>query len=133
MSFKGFITGLILFIVFIPLYAQTFDMKVQNRSLLFVQETDNTSVQSNNIWWAQDKGRHLAGSMISTIFIGKLSRQVCATSTRESQMWGAGITFSLGLVKETFDSQTKGNRFSVEDLIANIAGITIGILLLGVH
>ena len=133
MSFKGIITGLISFIVFLPLYAQTFDLKVQNRSSLFVQEAGNTSVQSNNIWWAQDKGRHLAGSMISTIFIGKFSQQVFATSTRESQVWGAGITFSLGLVKETFDSQTKGNRFSVEDLIANIAGITIGIILLGVH
>jgi uncharacterized protein YfiM (DUF2279 family) len=133
LSFKGILTGLITLIVFLPLYAQTFDLKVQNRSSLFVQETGNTSVQSNSIWWAQDKGRHLAGSMISTIFIGKLSQQVCASSTRESQMWGAGITFSLGLVKETFDSQSKGNRFSVEDLVADIAGITIGILLLGVH
>jgi len=133
LSFKGSITGLILLIAVLPLYAQTFDIKVQNRSSLFVQEAGNTSVQSNNIWWAQDKGRHLAGSMISTIFIGKFSQQVFSASTGESQMWGAGITFSLGLIKETFDSQTKGNRFSVEDLIANIAGITIGILLLGVH
>ncbi len=121
--------GFLLIVMALSLNAQSSDKVVINLGY----KTDSLSAKGGNIWWAQDKGRHLVGSLISTVFIGKFSQEMLDKNIGDSKMWGAGITFSLGLAKEILDSQKKGNRFSVEDLIADIAGITIGILILGVH
>jgi len=70
--------------------------------------------------------------MISTVFIGKISQNMFDQQSRDAKVWGAGITFSLGLAKEIIDSQSEGNRFDMQDLAANVAGIVLGIVLLGV-
>jgi uncharacterized protein YfiM (DUF2279 family) len=96
------------------------------------QKKDSLSVVSSSKWFAPDKGRHLVGSMISTVFIGKLSQQRFDQSMDNARVWGAGMTLSLGVAKEIFDSQSQGNWFDFKDLAVNMVGIAIGILLLGV-
>ena len=83
-------------------------------------------------WWTGDKAQHFAGSFICTVFLGKLSQQQFAYTVPQAQMFGGGITFALGLGKEIHDARNPNNIFSVKDLVADIAGIAAGIILLEV-
>ena len=84
-------------------------------------------------WFSPDKGYHLIGSMISTTFVGQLSKRGFNATPQNSQYIGAGMTFSLGLAKEIYDSGKPANIFSWKDLTANCVGILVGVLLLGVQ
>jgi uncharacterized protein YfiM (DUF2279 family) len=83
-------------------------------------------------WLSPDKGYHAMGSMISTTFIGQISKNGFGNSTEQSKIIGAGTTFALGLAKEIYDSGKTKNYFSWKDLTANGVGIIIGVLLLGI-
>jgi len=90
-------------------------------------------IEKTDTWFSPDKGYHLIGSMISTTFIGQLSQRGFDSSLQKSQYIGAGMTFSLGLAKELYDSGKTNNMFSWKDLAANCVGILFGTILLGVQ
>ena len=48
----------------------------------------------------------------------------------QSKMISAGITISLGIVKEIVDGSKTNNRFSWKDLVADLIGVTIGLVIL---
>jgi uncharacterized protein YfiM (DUF2279 family) len=83
-------------------------------------------------WISPDKGYHLVGSMMSTVLIGQLSLNGFESTTEKSQVIGAGVTFSLGMVKEFYDARKPQNKFSWQDLAANGVGIILGIFILGI-
>jgi len=84
-------------------------------------------------WLSPDKGYHIIGSMITTTLAGQLSLRTFNTTQQNSQIIGAGVSFTLGVLKEVHDSGTPDNIFSWKDLAANGVGIFIGILLLGIN
>lgn len=71
-----------------------------------------------------DKGKHL---VVSALMVGALYR-VCREELRngrgDSRAFAAGLTAGAGVAKELHDA-----RFSVPDLAADAAGITLGIAL----
>ena len=81
-------------------------------------------------WFSEDKARHVAGSMIATTFSAQIAMRRFNLSHKEAIQYGIGITFSFGLAKEVFDHTRPNNFFSWKDLIANVVGITIGVMLL---
>lgn len=87
---------------------------------------------SKESWISLDKGYHIVGSMICTTLVGQLSKKGFDTSTQKTQVIGAGTSFTLGLVKEIYDSKKPQNKFSWKDLAANGVGIIIGVILLGI-
>ena len=83
-------------------------------------------------WLSPDKGYHIVGSMIGTTLAGKLSLGAFETTKQNSQIIGAGVSLTLGVLKEVHDSGKPDNLFSWKDLAADGVGILIGILLLGI-
>ncbi len=100
---------------------------VRGESVADSSVSDTIRVDS---WFGDDKIRHLAGSMILTTFSAQVARQRFNVSQKNAVLIGAGFSFSLGLAKETLDQTKPDNIFSWKDLIADIAGITLGVLLL---
>ncbi len=84
----------------------------------------------NDSWFAIDKGQHFIGSFIGTILFTKVNNRQLNIDKSNSKKLGIGIIFSLGLAKETLDSQKPNNIFSWRDLLANIAGIATAIAVL---
>jgi len=84
-------------------------------------------------WISADKGRHVIFSMISTVLIGQIAKEGFTASGAESQAVGAGVTLAFGLAKEISDAQHPDNIFSYKDLLADVAGIILGIILLGIN
>jgi uncharacterized protein YfiM (DUF2279 family) len=81
-------------------------------------------------WFAPDKGRHLIGSMVTTIFLTKIGERDWNMRSGDSRLMGVTITLSLGIGKEFIDQKNPRNIFSFRDLTADITGIVLGLLIL---
>ncbi|HED09138.1 MAG TPA: DUF2279 domain-containing protein [Caldithrix abyssi] len=79
-------------------------------------------------WLAKDKAQHFFGSF----FITGLNLQLlqrAGVRQKASRQIAAGLSFSIGLGKEIRDGRQKNNIFSIPDLIADVAGIGLALLL----
>jgi len=118
---------------------------LQSGNFLFAHETpkvlksyfksfdEGKKKKTDDRWFSADKGYHVVGSMISTTLIGQVSLRGFDNSKEKSKAIGASFTFTLGLVKEIYDSQIPNNYFSWKDLAANGVGIIVGIIILGIN
>ena len=68
--------------------------------------------------------------MISTVFAGKFAEERVGWSAGQSKYAAVGISFGIGFLKEMRDHRQPGNRFSWKDLVADIGGIALGVVLL---
>ena len=84
-------------------------------------------------WFGDDKIRHATASLILTTLSAQIAMQKFDASRADGIRIGAGISLGIGLLKETYDQTKPDNFFSSKDLLADIVGITIGILILNIH
>jgi len=78
----------------------------------------------------EDKLKHL---MVSTFLTGigyRLSYDGFDCPQDRSRVVASSITFSIGLGKELRDQAQKGDTFSFKDLVADLLGIGMGLLIL---
>ena len=135
LCFKHVIHSIILpvFLLFLPLRQLSAGERSNTLDAYFKTFAIGQKSEKVDAWFSPDKGYHLIGSMIGTTFIGQLSQKGFCSSSQKSQYIVAGMTFSLGLAKELYDSGKTNNMFSWKDLAANCVGIVLGTILLGVH
>ena len=114
----------VLFIFITNINSQTIVVSDQNLIGNGISKPDTVKSES---WFAIDKGQHFMGSFISSILITQVNNRYFSIDKLNSKKLGIGISFSIGLVKETIDSQKSNNVFSWKDLLANVAGIVVGI------
>lgn len=77
-----------------------------------------------------DKAQHFMGSLISSVLIYKICREPLDMPKSNSKIFATGLTLGLGISKELYDrSQSKG-LFSWRDLLADLAGIGVGLILI---
>jgi len=81
-------------------------------------------------WLARDKALHFGVSLISVLAIKTLADNSLNFERDAATFAGAGIAFSLGFGKEVWDGQKPNNHFSYKDLVADVAGILIGVLII---
>ena len=81
-------------------------------------------------FYAPDKVQHFLVSGVLTVFGTKLLQNDLNFSKSKGRNFSAGFTFSLGVLKELRDSRQKQNHFCWKDLIADMAGIGMGLVLL---
>jgi uncharacterized protein YfiM (DUF2279 family) len=79
---------------------------------------------------APDKAQHFMGSLISTVFFYKVFESHTDISSTGSKYLGSGITVGLGISKEILDSTEPNNHFSWKDLIADITGLAVGLIII---
>ena len=81
-------------------------------------------------WFSYDKGYHLLGSFMLTVAGTKTFQEFTDKNAHSSKVWAVSITLAFGLGKELYDSTRMINHFSFKDLIADIVGITLGLVVL---
>ncbi len=81
-------------------------------------------------FWGRDKHQHFVGSLIHTVFWGKLLQEKAGLEKPPAMMVAGGITFSLGVGKEFRDAHRPGNHFCWKDLFADALGVVVGLVLL---
>ncbi len=114
---------------------------MQNNSLaeqnMINRENNSRTIQlsvrdslKNDSWFGRDKGLHLIGSLIGTTLISNINKNAFGMNNSNSKTVGAGVVISLGFIKETLDSRQIKNRFSWKDLLADFAGVLLGLAIL---
>ena len=81
-------------------------------------------------WFARDKAHHLMASAFLAGFGYYAAKQEINQSRIASQQIAIGFSFSLGLAKEAYDKYGRGGNASAKDIVADIVGITLGMVLI---
>jgi uncharacterized protein YfiM (DUF2279 family) len=86
----------------------------------------STPVVISDKWWGRDKLAHITVSLASVAFTNHLLKYEKSLNTADARNGSMGVTFSLGMIKEVYDSHNPGNHFCCKDLAADLAGIALG-------
>ena len=79
-------------------------------------------------WFAMDKLKHFSTSFYLTTTLFYSQNRIFDLKTDQANRNAAGLTISLGLLKEIRDLKQKENYFSWRDLVADILGAGAAIL-----
>jgi putative lipoprotein len=77
------------------------------------------NAQAQDQWSGKDKQMHFGASFA----LGVAARQL----SPDNKFAAFGMAMAPGLIKEIFDSQQDGNKFSAKDMAANALGAYIGV------
>ena len=77
-------------------------------------------------WLGRDKLAHAALSLALVGYGYHLARYEAGNGSGGARRLAVGVTLSLGLLKELADRGRPGNRFSCQDLAADLAGTAVG-------
>lgn len=81
-------------------------------------------------WMGFDKVQHFTVSCLWTLSSQYLLESKLQFSASEALPLSMGSAFLAGIGKEIYDREKKNGFFSRRDLVANVLGITVGILLI---
>ncbi len=94
--------------------------------------TSNVTRSFHDQWFAPDKGHHFMASAFLTGFSYYALRQEAGASEQASNRAAIGLALSIGVAKEIYDGVSGKGTPSVKDIVADIAGIAVGLLILNV-
>ncbi|HPC35946.1 MAG TPA: DUF2279 domain-containing protein [Candidatus Marinimicrobia bacterium] len=82
-----------------------------------------TKSQPEDRWFAMDKLKHFSTSfyLTTTLFYGQ--NRIFDVKSDKANRNAAGLTISLGVLKEIRDLNQKENYFSWRDLVVDILGV----------
>lgn len=80
-------------------------------------------------WLGRDKASHLALSFSLVGFGYHLARMEDGQERMAARALSLGATLTLGLSKELWDRRRPGGRFSYKDLIFDLAGAGLGLII----
>lgn len=80
-------------------------------------------------WISEDKGKHLLTSFVVTSLSGSASR-AAGLGPRESAAAGAAVGAGVGVWKELRDMRDPRGSASLRDLVWDLAGVGVAVLLL---
>ena len=81
-------------------------------------------------WLGEDKLQHFFVSAFLTGVGYLIVREPLRTSENRSVYYGSGFSFSVGLGKEIYDLQSKKGHPSFKDIVADLLGIGVAVLLI---
>ena len=95
-------------------------------SLLAGCSTFRGSVDAEDLWWAEDKAKHVTLSTLSA-FGATYSARWLGVDQPRAAATGFSITLSGGLLKELWDATASdGSGWSWKDLAWDLAGTSLG-------
>jgi uncharacterized protein YfiM (DUF2279 family) len=114
--------------------AAQFSSMLSGKQMLCVYNVNDSTITNTCLsvsrFLSADKAQHFIGSTISTIFLAKFAHQNTKSSKQKSKRISISLTLSLGILKEVRDKYRPNNHFSWIDLLADGAGILMGVVLL---
>lgn len=81
-------------------------------------------------FFRMDKLKHFTFSIYITTTTYYVMNRMMSCNSLQSRQSAAGISFSLGIVKESYDNWIKEEKFSIPDIIADVAGTAVGLLII---
>ena len=110
------------------LYSQDRELSPKNNSQFSITTPFKNPTFADKLT-SPDKAQHFMGSLISTVLFYKIFEDPLEMNKTNSKYLAVGITLGLGVSKEIYDSSRSKGAFSWIDLLADVAGITVGLIL----
>lgn len=100
----------------------------------FLQKDSSEIVEEDKVrpvdkWWGMDKAKHFLVSAFLAGVSYKIYHDELHNKKEHSLYFSAGFTFSLGLGKEICDETKPKKKFSYKDLLYDLLGIGVGLLI----
>ncbi len=83
-------------------------------------------------WFGEDKAHHFMVSACLTGCSYYAFKQEFGLSQKKSNVAAIGVSFSIGIAKEVYDGVSGKGNPSLQDVVADVAGIALGILIFNV-
>ena len=83
-------------------------------------------------WFSQDKAHHFMVSAFLTGFSYYAFKQEFEQSQETATVAAVSLSFSIGIAKEIYDGASGSGTPSFKDIVADAAGVVVGILILNV-
>jgi len=80
-------------------------------------------------WFSEDKAHHFMASAYIAALVYYYTQDEASWSHDKAIALGIGFSFSLGLSKEIHDKHSKSGQASWKDMVANVCGIAVGLLI----
>ena len=93
-------------------------------------EQDTSKVINNDPWIAYDKFLHFSVSASIVLFTQYTFEQKMDYKTEDAMYISVFVSSINGIFKEFWDNKKPNGFFSKRDIIANIAGIALGIFII---
>jgi uncharacterized protein YfiM (DUF2279 family) len=125
MNFRILFLSLFLFLILLFSYPST-KAAIQPDSAKAVEKDKTEWVDK---WWGKDKVKHFVLSAFLAGVSYKIYHNKLHNRKEHSLYFSSGFTFSLGLGKEIYDETRPQKKFSYKDLVYDLLGIGVGLLI----
>lgn len=122
-----FIIPPVLLVLLLPIYSFSQNTTAQTDSI-----TKKLELFSKSDWLSADKGHHLAASAFITGIAFYSFKQELGYSSHVSNTAAISTALVVGITKEIYDKVSNRGHPSFKDILANIAGITVSLIILNI-
>ena len=101
-------------------------------SFMFSNEKKDSINKENRSdrWLAIDKLQHFSYSCLISLGCQYMLVNKYNNSEKDALPLSSSLSFSAGLLKELNDNRAKNGYFSMKDMVANLAGITVAAIII---
>jgi len=116
------LTGQFIFAAARKISRFSWEYPVNNQILITQKSTDN--------WWAKDKLKHFSMAFYLTMSSYYYQNRIFNVNPEKASQRSGLTILSLGIGKELYDHYRPNSFFSVKDLVADLSGVCVGLLLI---
>ena len=124
---------LIFFFLSFPhkIYSNIYELNDRS-SLIFSSEKEDSIKKANrpDKWLAMDKLQHFSYSCLISLGCQYVLVNKYNNGEKDALPLSSTLSFSAGLLKELNDNTGKNGYFSMKDMVANLAGITVAAIII---
>ena len=107
--------------------------ELNDRSSLIFYDDQGDSIKKVNRpdkWLAIDKLQHFSYSCLISLGCQYVLVNKFNNGEKDALPLSSSLSFSAGLLKELNDNRGKNGYFSIKDMVANLAGITVAAIII---
>lgn len=95
-----------------------------------VKRSKNTNPEVKDDWIAIDKLQHFSYSLLISLGCQYVLVNKMNNTEKSSLLISSAFSFSAGMLKELNDQKGKNGFFSLKDMVANVGGIMVGVIII---
>jgi uncharacterized protein YfiM (DUF2279 family) len=113
------------------IYSNIYELNDRS-SLIFSSEKEDSIKKANrpDKWLAIDKLQHFSYSCLISLGCQYVLVNKYNNGEKDALPLSSTLSFSAGLLKELNDNKGKNGYFSMKDMVANLAGITVAAIII---
>tara|TARA_B100000700_G_C14832217_1_gene755107 strand:- start:482 stop:868 length:387 start_codon:yes stop_codon:yes gene_type:complete len=112
-------------------YSNLYELNDKSSLIFYNEKKDSVKiVNRSDRWLAIDKLQHFSYSCLISLGCQYVLVNKFNNGEKDALPLSSSLSFSAGLLKELNDNRGKNGYFSIKDMVANLAGITVAAIII---